>query len=744
MLVAFFLSGGAIANAQQTCYVAPSNCFSPPCGTSGYPCCKIQDAIDASVPGDIVVVRDGTYTGTGNWDISFNGKAITVRGENGPENCIIDLQEDPHAGFIFNHGETNQARLVGLTIQNGYLGAVYILDASPSISDCEIKNNGAQGINAEGISLATIDHCFISGNHNLGEGGGIFTNGHNADYSAGVTISNCTIVNNSSYSNGGGITAEGVTTIQNCVISNNSSDGPGGGLFGAEGVRLVDNTRITGNYSAYDGGGCFFIHGSAWSVNTIRNSVIADNETGPGGYGAIVAGYGWIQNSVVWGNIPAQTKQVFFDGYFSSPLTIEYSDVQGGRLVGTGGFLYRPIWGAGNLGGIEEVDNPRFVDPDGPDNDPETYDDNNYRLRAVSPVIDAASNWKIDDVVTDLDGHSRFSDGPAVATGQYSAIHDCAVADMGPFEFIQCPTGNVVSAIPASGTRDARQPHPQGDNSFAARQGIGSANSYTGGPEPIVITLDVCGAGSTECWELCETGIEQVDSGPPLSANSIVRVTERPNEPGVYELLLDRPISAGYWTTINYVGGGETVSYASLPGNANGDNYSNVIDQLDLIDCMNGQMWRCPYGLYSADLDHSDLFAPADYLNLIDLHNGAGMFIPWYGKSLSINSCLGGTMMAGGGPSSGEVAAEGPLDPQAEHAYVADWFVVYLVKANPTDSAKIEEFQMVVDSLTDWCVEHLTGDEKKSLADRLSDAALTFASDAAAKAAAKVTESLGT
>jgi hypothetical protein len=117
----------------------------------------IQAAINVSVDGDVVTVADGVYTGTGNRDVEFLGKALTVRSAHGPVHCIIDCQatvEDKHRGFRFNHNETAAAVLDGFTIQNGYAplepdcfysgGGILCYYASPTIRNCILRWNQAE------------------------------------------------------------------------------------------------------------------------------------------------------------------------------------------------------------------------------------------------------------------------------------------------------------------------------------------------------------------------------------------------------------------------------------------------------------------------------------------------------------------------------------------------------------------------------------------------------------------------
>jgi predicted outer membrane repeat protein len=198
----------------------------------------IQSAVDEADDTDIVSLADGTYTGDGNRDISFQGKAITIRGENGPQNCIIDCQgepNEPHRGFIFENGEGQDSVIDGLTITNGY------------------QNIGG-GIYCKNSGFKMVD-CFVVGNEAISRGGGIFNGYDLYEVKPEMKLIRCLIEDNDSYYGGGIYIERAAFDIQDCMISDNSctGGGSGGGIHG--GIGSVVNCVITGNYSTFYGGG---------------------------------------------------------------------------------------------------------------------------------------------------------------------------------------------------------------------------------------------------------------------------------------------------------------------------------------------------------------------------------------------------------------------------------------------------------------------------------------------------------
>ena len=202
----------------------------------------IQAAINAADNNDVVIIADGVYTGPGNQEMYFLGKAITVRSENGPSSCLVDCG-GASAGFYFDNGETSNSLLEGIAIKNASYYAISTVDSSPTITNCVITEYA--GINCSGGSPSIIgcslNNCYGQGGIILSGCNGAYitncsmTNGGTGIFSTGSTadINGCVIKFNYAQSSyfgrnryGGGIYWEGGSaTIRNCDISNNTAQG---------------------------------------------------------------------------------------------------------------------------------------------------------------------------------------------------------------------------------------------------------------------------------------------------------------------------------------------------------------------------------------------------------------------------------------------------------------------------------------------------------------------------------------
>jgi parallel beta-helix repeat protein len=273
----------------------------------------IQAGIDAASEDDTVLVADGTYTGEGNKDLDFGGKAITVQSESGPEKCVIDCEGDGR-GFYFHSGEGENSKISGFSIINGnvsdYGGGIYCYSISaattaesPTISDCIISNNTA-GNYGGGIyclnSSPTITGCIIRDN-TADSGGGIKTM-----FSSAPTIIDCTIENNESTHNGAGIDCSSFsssldTVITNCTIEANTAGESGGGIHCMGSSMVITNCAISGNSTASeDGGGIDCILGATLVVSSC---IIDGNIAGIDGGGiSCHESSATVTNSIVYGN----------------------------------------------------------------------------------------------------------------------------------------------------------------------------------------------------------------------------------------------------------------------------------------------------------------------------------------------------------------------------------------------------------------------------------------------------------
>jgi len=256
----------------------------------------IADAIGHALDNDVVLVADGLYTGYGNRNIHFDGKAITVISENVPENCIVDCngsEAENHRGFHFDNAETAASILSGFTIRNGYChtgqfgshgGAILCEDSSPVIENCIIENNHAYfsggGIECSsgnttirscifrentvdflgaGLYLhemGTVRDCIFEDNEALGRarlsshGGGLYCSYDTIE----ITITGCTFRRNKAEYGGAIATSSGKTSIfQSHFIDNQGYLGGaicvGGSETVVRGAEAIGNT-FTGNQAA--------------------------------------------------------------------------------------------------------------------------------------------------------------------------------------------------------------------------------------------------------------------------------------------------------------------------------------------------------------------------------------------------------------------------------------------------------------------------------------------------------------
>lgn len=338
----------------------------------------IQAAINAARPGDRILVSAGIYRGSGNANLDFYGKAITLSGA-GWRSTILD-GEGENRGIIFHSGETASSVVRSLTFRNcsdSIGAAVAIQNSSPLLSQCAIENCRANSGGAVYIGGGTPRFSKVSftRNHAILGGGAVYSD------QGSPIFEQCSFQSNATRAMGGAANMHGgAPSFLGCSFGDGASDFGGAALslFGTQGSLI--NCSFTQNVALQNGGALDLRESSQVQI---VNCTFAANLSHRGA-GAIYASgdsHAQVRNSILWSN-PSTPLM--------GDIEVSYSCIEGGRP------------GQGNTD-----DDPMLVDAMGQD----------LHLVLGSPCIDTAGPLDL-KINGDLEGRPRRL-GSAVDMGAY-------------------------------------------------------------------------------------------------------------------------------------------------------------------------------------------------------------------------------------------------------------------------------------------------------------------------------------
>ena len=416
---------------------------------SGFP--TIQDAINAAVSGDRVLVDSGTY-----FENLTIGVDITLQSVNGPQVTTIDGSASGSVIVV-----SDDVIIDGFTLTNGsgtfFLGAnfslggaILVSNSSPVIRNNIITANAPSGSPLWGPGIVVAgnvpgESATITGNeicNNFGDlGGGIIVNND-----ATAVITDNEIHSNTVVGQGGGLDlgADAIIEVRRNRIFDNAAAFGGAisiiGLAAPTVNAVIEENEIFNNTATFLGGAIWTFDAEQSSIR--KNLIYRNTATDGGGIyvdfvSTAAASSVLIADNMIFGNGASnQGAGIFIDSSFpvlaNNTITDNFATVAGGGIFSDVAASYPSpeilnsvLWNntapldpeVGFVGLAPTVD---FCDIDGGlaiatnsiDLDPMFQDPGaaNYQLMAGSPCIDAGNN-AFAAAATDFENDARITNG---------------------------------------------------------------------------------------------------------------------------------------------------------------------------------------------------------------------------------------------------------------------------------------------------------------------------------------------
>jgi hypothetical protein len=298
----------------------------------------IQQAINASSSGDVVLVAPGVYPENIVVGAAQNG--IKIHSSAGAGVTTIDGGAAGTVASFSSVGVTTE--LIGFTLTNGNSangGGLSLVNANPKIDSNIINANAATlggGIYAN-HSSSTVTNNLITNNTASGDGGGLYL-----DNTSLLQMSNNAVNGNSAVGSGGAffIKAASNANINNCTITNNTA-GANGGAFNITGgttAPMIKTNQIRSNHADSGNGGAFNIVSGAFpTINA--NQIVLNTALTTGGL-HLVGSSGQITNNNIQDNAAPTGSGGGISCNASSGPTVQFNLIIRNFAGTNGGGLY--------------------------------------------------------------------------------------------------------------------------------------------------------------------------------------------------------------------------------------------------------------------------------------------------------------------------------------------------------------------------------------------------------------------